>query len=256
MNGEVGLAARLTAAARKAIKGGEFKFERNPYEKMISFIFAEKKTVNDNEREIVADTPEAWFEKLKNDGVTEVFMVMPLEVKDRTKLGFVNTSGCTIFARFASGKVSRYVHQWIPDTETRKWNIIYREDVLANPPAASPRFKDPTESFKNALLNAAKLAEKLGTKMFGDMFMKGYYLLDGGDFPTEMNRNAAPDLPEKHMRLYLAADISDVFGANGSWNDGPSIKAGQMGIYAEYDKISEALLAYNRLAVQYAINED
>lgn len=255
MNGEVGLACRLTAAARNAIKTGEFRFVKHPYENSISFVFCERKRLMGTEPEYVAKTPEEWFERLKADGVTDVFMVMPYAVKDRNRLGFVNTSGATVFVKNRAGQVSRFLPQWIADNVNRVWNIVIHEDFMEDAPAELPTFKDNTEQFKAVLENMTKFAEHLGFRGFAECFKKGAEVLGGGELPEAIDREAAPKLSEECMRLYLAADISDVFGAMGSWNDDPAGKAAEMGLSEDYEKLSAALLAQNRLALMYAVNE-
>ena len=74
--------------------------------------------------------------------------------------------------------------------------------------------------------------------------------------PEPKFKESLPELPEAKMKLYFAADISDVFGAMGSWNDSPAAKAAEMGISDEYEMVSKELIAHNRLALMYAINED
>ncbi len=256
MNGEVGLACRLTAAARNAIKTGEFKFVKNPYENSISFVFCARKTAMGEIPEYIAKTPEEWYKKLKDDGVTDVFMMMPYVVKDRNRLGFVNTSGCTIFVKLKNGHVSRFLPQWIADNANRCWNIVIHEDLMNEVPAELPTFKDNSEQFKAVLENITKFAVHIGSRDFAQYFKMGADVLSGGDMPEAMDKEAAPKLSEHNMRMYLAADISDVFGAMGSWNDDPAGKAAEMGLSEDYEKLSAALLAQNRLALMYAVNED
>lgn len=50
--------------------------------------------------------------------------------------------------------------------------------------------------------------------------------------------------------------MADVFGAMGSWNDGPPYCAHLKGLDNEYEGLSNELLRQSRLAVLYAVNED
>lgn len=247
MNGEVGLICRLTAAARKAMKTGEFKFAKLPYENNIKFEFV----TSDN----VANTPEEWFAKVKEDGATNIFMILPYDM-NRKRLGFVNTSGATIFVKRASGKVTRFIGEWIPDNEKRVWNITMHEEIMENPPAEIPSFKNNTAPFATVLKNAEKFAEHIGFNNFASIFKMGADVLGGAEMPEPKFKESLPELPEAKMKLYFAADISDVFGAMGSWNDSPAAKAAEMGISDEYEMVSKELIAHNRLALMYAINED
>ena len=63
------------------------------------------------------------------------------------------------------------------------------------------------------------------------------------------------ELPETNKRLFYASDISDVFGAMGSWNDSPPCYAAEKGLESEYKKLSSELLTQIRLALLYSVNE-
>ncbi len=251
MNGEVGLICRLAVAAKNAIKGGEFKFEKMPYENDISFMFCQK----GKQAGLLARSAEVWFAKLKGDGVKKVFMIMPYQVKDRRALGFVNTSGCTLFVKYENGTVSRFVSNFILDKQKRGWNVIFREEIIENPPELQ-HFKDNTADFALALSSIQKFAEHIGCDTFAEAFRKGADVLTGGELPDLSETKGVPELPEDKLRMFLAADISDVFGAMGSWNDEPFHKALEMELTDDYHKLSETMLGHNRLALMYLVNED
>ncbi|MDE6742896.1 MAG: hypothetical protein K2J95_03340 [Lachnospiraceae bacterium] len=65
-----------------------------------------------------------------------------------------------------------------------------------------------------------------------------------------------PDLSEENKRMFYASSIADVFGAMGSWNDGPPYSAYEKGLEDDYEKLSNELLKQIRLAALYAINEN
>ncbi len=249
MNGEVGFACRLTAAARLGIKTGELLFEKAPYENMISFVMAQREKAG-----VTVQSPALWFKKLLEYGVKDVFLIMPPTVKNRRMLGLINTSGATIFARFSDGRTTRFYAEWSMDKSNKGWNVLVREEIMNNAPAENPAFADNTEEFKNVLNDIANLSEKLGAAPFTECFRKGYDVLNGGELPDIPLKQLVPVLPEQHLRLYLAADIADVFGAMGSWNDTPMATANEMGLLQEYNKLSDLLLAQNRYALLYAVN--
>ena len=78
-------------------------------------------------------------------------------------------------------------------------------------------------------------------------------ILDGGEAPA--SKVPLPNIPEKYLPLFFAADTADVFGAMGSWNDSPPYMAHEKGLEEEYRELSARLLKNIRLAVFYAINE-
>ena len=253
MNGETGFACRLTAAAKSALKGGEFSFEKMPYENKTTFLFEKR---NGADSGVTADSAAEWFARLKEYGAEHIFLMMPYVVQDRRALGFANANPCTIFVRFADGTTSRFAPRWVFDNENRRWDITIYEELMPNAPAEMPSFKDNTSLFKKALSDIRALAEKLGFEQFAEFFKKGYDVLDGGEMPENLDQLIVPKLSEKQLRMYLAADISDVFGAMGSWNDTPGVVAHNMGLTEEYSKLSQELYAQNRLALMYAINEE
>ncbi len=252
MNGEVGFACRLTAAAKRGLTGAEFSFEKMPYENKTIFLF-DKRSGEDSG--YTAESAAEWFKKLSEYGAQNVFLMMPYTVPDRRALGFANACPCTIFVRFSDGTTSRFAPRWVFDKENRRWDITIYEELMQNAPAEMPQFKDNTTLFKKALSDIRALAEKLGFEQFADFFKKGYEVLDGGAMPDNLNQLIVPQLPERQLRMYLAADISDVFGAMGSWNDSPGMVAHNMNMTEEYSRISQELYAQNRLALMYAVNE-
>ena len=250
MNGEVGFACRLTAAAKNAIKGAGFSFTAMQYEKNTAFLF-EKRGEEVGYR---AESPEAWYEKLSELGVCNVFLMMPFSGVDRRTLGMVNSNGCTIFAQFNDGTTSRFMPRWAFNQEEKTWDITIYEELMQNAPASAPSFKNNANDFKKALGEIMKLADTLGFDQFAYGFARGYEILNGGAMPDNLDEMIVPKLDEDKLRMYLAADISDVFGAMGSWNDTPFVTARDKGLENEYHKLSEALLAQNRLALMYAVN--
>ncbi|MBE6901685.1 MAG: RNA polymerase subunit sigma [Ruminococcaceae bacterium] len=249
MNGEVGFACRLTAAARLALKTGEFDFHKAPYEGTLSFVMCARDKAG-----VTVQSPALWFKKLREYGLTDIFMIMPCTIKNRKMLGFVNTSGCTIFARFSDGRTTRFSSMWTMDNSKRGWNVTVTEEIVNNAPADIPVFADNTEELKKVLSDIGDLSEKLGFAPFTECFRKGYEVLNGGELPEIPLKELVPALPEKQLRLYLAADISDVFGAMGSWSDSPAAVAAEKGLSSDYDHLSDLLLAQNRYALLHAVN--
>ena len=63
-----------------------------------------------------------------------------------------------------------------------------------------------------------------------------------------------PAIPEDMMKYYLAADVADVFGAMGSWNDEPVVAAREQHKEKDYATLSDRLLCSVRLMTMYAVN--
>ena len=58
-------------------------------------------------------------------------------------------------------------------------------------------------------------------------------------------------LPERNVRLFYSAGISDVL----SWNDSPPFSAYEKGLENEYNNLSSELLTQIRLALLYSVNK-
>lgn len=245
MNGEIGLASRLTIAANNVLNGGERNFQKLPFENSITFIMEDKS---------VLASPEEWFDWLVEDGKPSVFMMLPYQVKDRRTLGFVNASGAAIFVRRTHHAVCCFVPMWEFDKEKRCWNVTFRENIMDKAPEAIPQFSDNSAEFKKILVDIKELASKLEFPMFADCFGEALRVLEGGDVPAQLEGPMLPELPENRLRIYLACVVSDVFGGMGSWNDSPAGAADEKGLAKEYDMLSNALLAHNRIAMMYAVN--
>lgn len=248
MNGEVGFVCRLTAAARAALNGEEFQMKLLPFENSTTFIRSSGSS------ELEYKVSASWFEGIREDGATDIFTILPYSYQDKRRLGFVNTTGSTVFVCYNDGRVARYVPQWEFVKSTKSWNVTAREEIVENAPSAPPVFPDNTDQFKSILGEISRFAAHIGFPAFAEYFKKGYDILDGGDIPEEFDRSLIPQLNDNKLRLYLAADISDVFGAAGSWNDSPGAVAAGKKLDEAYEKLSDMLLAQNRLALMYAIN--
>lgn len=137
-------------------------------------------------------------------------------------------------------------------------------------------FKNNREAFLTVLGEIRELALKLECDGFAKIFERAREILaenilagnqgkectDGGsengpdkDSASGRHKLPLPQIPAEHLPLFQAADIADVFGAMGSWNDSPPYMAYKKGLTAEYEALSAELLKNLRLAVMYAINE-
>ncbi len=251
MNGEVSQICRITAAARAAMRDGtELDFTPLKYEGSIVFNFCDRKKTG--APLFRAKDPADWFAHLRKEGVSSVFMMMSMKL-DRRVLGFVNNAGVTIFVRYEDKTVTRFVPHWTFSNETNMWSIEYTESVAENAPAKDPEFRNETTLMQAALKDIGDLAEQLGEERFARVFRKSFDIL-GGTVPALKEGAVPPHIPEDRMRLYLAADVADVFGAMGSWNDTPAAEAHEKGLDQDYVTLSDRLLYALRLNTMYAVN--
>lgn len=252
MNGEVSQICRITAAARAAMRDGtELNFTPLKYEGSTVFNFCDRhKTGAPLFR---AKDPADWFEHLKKEGITTLFMILGMKI-DRRVLGFANNSGASIFVRYADNVVTRFVPNWTFNDQTRQWSIEYTEAIAEGAPEKDPEFRNESSLMEAALKDIRGLAEKLGEERFAKTFKKSEDILNGTIVPTLKEGAVPPQIPDDRMKLYLAADVADVFGAMGTWNDNPAAAAHEQGLERDYVTLSDRLMCAMRLNIMYAVN--
>ncbi len=256
MNGQMYQIASIVAASKKAMKLSEaIQYYPAKYENSIKFAFLPQKGFLETEKYIASNVSE-WFEQIKINGVLDVKLLCPYTVKDRSRLGFSNTTESCILCFHKNGKVTYFVPDWQFDDVKKQWNILYSENNWSDPPSEKPRFENNTDSFREVLLSISELARKIECEYFADVFTMAVNLLDGSDdYPDKKYDLKLPPLPQQNLQLFEAASIADVFGAMGSWNDSPPYMAHIKGLDKEYESLSTELLKNMRLAILYAINE-
>lgn len=252
MNGELYQMCLLTAAAKHALfRGAEFKFEPLAYENKIEFLFLPGIRQCGILRR-TAKNAEQWYKYCVKKGLRDIKLVMPTEVKDYRALGFANSSQSKIICYFKNSEITAFEPKWEFDQKRKMWNILYTERLLLIP-FVKPYGEDNSDDFRELLIEIEDLAERIGCKNFAGIFQRALNILDGEEAPA--SKVPLPNIPEKYLPLFCAADTADVFGAMGSWNDSPPYMAHEKGLDEEYRELSARLLKNIRLAVFYAVNE-
>lgn len=250
MNGEIAQASNIALAARSALKERNgIKYKSVFYEKETEFIFFDNKKYK-------AKNVEEWFNYCIDRGLQNIKFLIPVSVKDRNFLGFVNTSQATLVCFFENNLVTYFTPKW--EYYDNEWHITYTEHKWENSPKEKPKFSDNTEDFKNILNRIATFANKIDFQNFANIFTKAYDILNGETVENMKNIFYGQyffELPEINKRLFYASDISDVFGGMGSWNDSPPYCAYEKGLENEYNSLSNELLTQIRLALLYSVNE-
>lgn len=251
MNGEISQMCRLTAAARAAIRdNSEFEFTLLKYEGSICFDFCDR---NGGAMTLRITSPQEWFNRLKSQGISNIFMICGLNVNPRIS-GFINNSNTSIFVRYSDNIVTKFEPNWSFDDENRVWNITYTEKLIKNAPEKDPEFRDESSLLEVSLKDMAKLADKLGQDMFASVFRKAEGILTGEVTPKLKEGAVLPKIPQDRVNIYLASDTADVFGTMGSWNDEPLSKAIIEGVEKDYNTLSARLITSLRLMAMYAVN--
>lgn len=252
MNGEVSQACRIVAAARKAMKNGTgLEFTPMKYEGRVSFNFCDRS--GNNGISLHANNPADWYEHLKKEGAANIFLVTGLKVS-RPQLGYVNHAGTTIFVRYSDNAVTRFVPSWTFSNETSLWTTVYTEYTTQGAPDKDPEYRNESALMTAALTDIEALAEEIGADKFVKTFKRAREILAGGELPALKEGANPPSIPEDRMRAYMAADIADVFGAMGSWNDIGAAAAQEKGRSRDYSDLSDRLLYSMRLMIMYAVN--
>ena len=237
MNGEIAKVYNIILASKSALKKRNgIKYRPAYYEKETEFIFL-------NNQKYKAKNVEEWFEYCIDRGLQNIKFLIPTSVKDRSFLGFINTSQACLVCFFENNLVTFFT---------------YTEHRCENPPKKKPKFSDNSEDFKNTLRRIATFADKIDFQNFANIFTKAFDILNGDNIENIRNAFYGQyffELPETNKRLFYASDISDVFGGMGSWNDSPPCYAAEKGLENEYNNLSSELLTQIRLALLYSVNE-
>jgi len=241
----------IVAAAKNALKSkSKIVFTPLKYENRIEFRCLSKDGTKKHDK---ADNVESWFNYCLEKGITDFKFLSPYAVKDRNILGFSNTTQSSIVC-FYGETVTYFSANWKFDHSINMWNIEYSEQKWENAPSDKPKFKNNSEEFKEVLKHIKKLAIDIECNNFAEIFQKALDILTGEN-SIDNSKMLVPQIPEENMSLFKSANIADVFGGMGSWNDEPPCAAHEKGLQKEYEKLSNDLLKQIRLAIMYAINE-
>ena len=197
-----------------------------------------------------------WYEHLKEQHLTDIQLYCPTSVRDRSLLGFSNTTQASMVCFFPGNRMTYWIPDWEFDSKERKWNVLYTEHPWNDSPKAWPRFENNTQLFRSVLHHIQDLAIRLGFENFTNIFYQAGTILDGGkEYPNKSYGLILPPLPDDHLSVFEVANRADVLGAMGLWNDSPPWVAHEKGLEQEYETLSAELLKQIRLGLLYAINE-
>ena len=251
MNGQIEQMSNIVISARKALYlNCAIDFVPREYVLSIRFLFAPKFLgLGAVEAVSVGD----WFDICNRRGLKDIKFIIPTAVDSYRFLGLSNTSQGLIVCFWKNGKVSCFSPWWEVDFKREGWNVVYRETVGINLEKEETVFVDRAEEFKGVLSDIGRFSTDLGFPFFSDRFQKARDALCDS---TLVESDGVPkNLPDKFKGIYYAIDISDVFGAMGSWNDSPSWYAHEKGLYKEYNELSGRLLQQIRYSLMHVVNE-
>lgn len=253
MNGELLQICQLTAAVKNALKSNTpIEYVPSLYENKPTFqCLKEESFFLKCTYQTITDIS-TWFDQYRKKGLRDVKLSSPISFSKRKRnlLGFSNTQKIALVCMFENGKSSLFTPSWSFQQFQRKWNILYTEQNHRSYPK-NQHFEDNTKAFQKVLSEIKFFALKIGDNGYANIFQKALDLLNGATPENKIDIC----LPEKHLRLFNAANISYVFGGMGSWNDDAYGMAYEQGLRSEYNRLSSKLLENVYLAILYAINE-
>ncbi len=255
MNGEMLLAAADVVAIEHCRKTGEILQEESIHKPARAFHFLDGRET---------EQFETWVKWVNDDGIRKMtfYPNMPKIMERRKEIGFLNAFVVIQPVFHANGSMTFWQNRWEFQKEENCWKIDSTEREWPNGPTNLIHFpeKSEAEPFLQALKNAAEFCDKLKEPGWKSIFERSIAMLTVKefDFGQESIRKYfslyEKILPKENLRLFDAAASSFVFGAMGSWNDGPAAVAAEQGLEEEYDKISEDILFGCVANLTYAVN--
>ena len=245
MNGEVFDLCVIALSARRALS------EHTPFTMQGSKYIAERRFIFCDGYGYT-DSAEEWYRISRKRGMSSIRLFLPVSVKDRNHLGFINTSSGFLAVVQENGTVLRMDPEWTWLKSRNAWRVIYRESPMNQPADQLPVFTDQTEQLKNVLTEIRDLALAIKEPFFANCFQDAYDLLDGKDSGNK--KGLFSDLPPRCGNILNAVSRADVFGAMGSWNDCPPYESRAIGREEDYERLSAELLHQIRVNLMYAVN--
>ena len=218
------------------------------YEKRLFFIPKKNSLFSKVEERCDA---KSWYKLLVKREIKDIHLMSYFEEDNIKFAGFSNSSKQGIVTEYANGKTTIWIAKWKFDAEIKGWTIYYKEFEWRGD--APYTFEDCQREFEKTLLDIEKLAQILDYDNFAKIFREAYDILTSKDEPKWM-QDTLPNLTGERLRLFLAASRADVFGAMGSWNDGPDWAAREKGLQKEYDNLSHDLYVSIKKAAMNAVN--
>ncbi len=246
MNGTFAQLAALTCHANTAIAGEtvpEFLPGNSTSRYCESITYAV-------EEQVVAATPNAWFQHLREAGVRGVrFVHEPSEkpqIPDYMSSGFVGGGGPTVIAARREGKFDLWGAGWKhlgPNAPDRKvWAVRYERFATIDELLAQPAPEQAATALASALECVLDYTNRQRGGVFADHFTRALEHLAGTSSATVFHEDlyVAGTLPEHCVRLLKACEASWVFGGMGWWNDRQPGEGTRTG---EYEEVTTSLYA-------------
>ena len=172
MNGEIHDLCVIALCTNKALsEQTPFTMERSPYIAERRFVFCDGFGY--------AESPEEWYRISQKRGMTSIRLYLPVSVKDRSLLGFINTSSGFLAIVQDGGTVLRMDPEWTWLKHKNAWRVVYRESEMNHSLEQLPVWTDHTEELKTVLTQIKELALAIREPFFANCFQDAKDLLEG-----------------------------------------------------------------------------
>ena len=122
MNGQMYQICSIVAAARRALKNrSSICYIPADYENPSQFLCL----TGSGGLPYTAHDVSQWYEHLKEQHLTDIQLYCPTSVRDRSLLGFSNTTQASIVCFFKGNRMTYFIADWKFDSKERKWNVLY-----------------------------------------------------------------------------------------------------------------------------------
>lgn len=275
MDDRVNIALRLAAAAKNALDGGDFRFSMADYiaKSRFEFLPRRKSLFGGG---LKTDKACLWYDHLENLGLESVY----------AEFDYRGEIPPCIYCAFEDGSTSRfdvdvvgYKHRHFDGDvgpaqagygtprmvirlawQYAHWDCLRADITERSSVFNRKRWSDNTLAFRDILIKAEALAMRLESggvdcRNHAQRFAAAAAVLDGKAVGCGQRIVPLPELDEEKLRLYIAAEASDIFDVRNGWFNAPQNMAHELGLSEEFGYITAELLTQQRLALLYAVNE-
>ena len=248
------LTAMMTSHIRGCLKAGKIvPFSDPPRAQEHSLIFecASHSLISKFRRSPIT-TVDAFLKYQLSCGLTDLTLYRPQAGEKYQLYGFANYGYMAMICRYRNGDAAAFVPKWSSAMRGGQPILRFTENRMASSDIPNMIYDDNTERFASVLEEIAAFAQDIGFSWFAEQYLEARDIIYGQK-PCDPTISL-PFMSEKGRRLVSAANVADLFGGMGSWNDSPPYYAQKAGRESDYDRLSQALFDELRAAVLYAVN--
>lgn len=248
------LTAMMTSHIRGCLKTGKIVSFSDPprlQEHHLIFECASHSFISKFRRAPIT-TVDAFLKYELSCGLTDVTLYRPQTGEEYHLYGFSNYGHVAMICRYKNGDAAAFVPKWCSPMQGGQPILRFTENHMVPYDIPKIIYDDNTDRFASVLEEITAFAQEIGFSWFAERYREARDILSGQK-PCDPTLSL-PFMSEKGRRLVSAANVADLFGGMGSWNDSPPCYAQKAGRESDYDRLSQALFDELRAAVLYAVN--